>query len=182
MSMHEFRQRAARIDQQMRRLAAEGVSETPAIIHRMMGYMPDLHRIWVSTSDEQLMALSRELPGFYRYALIMEEASEAERQKASRPYDGMAVFSEHHQQVGSQLLTTATALERDYQALQGMGALDAFRSQRDALDRRHRQWLADVESFKRSLRAQGVAPQALASVNEAFGHLAERIRQLAGGS
>ena len=31
------------------------------------------------------MALSREFPGFYRYALIMEEASEAERNKASRP-------------------------------------------------------------------------------------------------
>jgi hypothetical protein len=29
-----------------------------------------------------------------RYALIMEEASEAERNKASWPYDGMAGFSE----------------------------------------------------------------------------------------
>jgi len=36
------------------------------------------------------MALSNEFPRFYRYALIMEEASEAERNKASRPYDGMA--------------------------------------------------------------------------------------------
>ena len=48
--------------------------------------MPDLHKIWVGTSDQQLMALSNEFPGFYRYALIMEEASEAERNKASRPY------------------------------------------------------------------------------------------------
>ncbi len=57
-----------------------------------MGYVPDLHKIWVGTSDQQLMALSNEFPGFYRYALlmyalIMEEASEAERNKASRPYD-----------------------------------------------------------------------------------------------
>ena len=44
-----------------------------------MGYVPDLHKIWVGTSDQQLMALSNEFPGFYRYALIMEEASEAER-------------------------------------------------------------------------------------------------------
>lgn len=62
------------------------------------------------------MALSREFPGFYRYALIMEEASEAERNKASRPYDGMAEFSEQHKQMGEQLLTTAVALERGYQA------------------------------------------------------------------
>jgi hypothetical protein len=54
-----------------------------------MGYVPDLHKIWVGTSDQQLMALSNEFPGFYRYALIMEEASEAERNKASRPYDGV---------------------------------------------------------------------------------------------
>jgi len=40
------------------------------------------------------MALSREPPGFYRYARIMEEASEAERCKASRPDDGMAELSE----------------------------------------------------------------------------------------
>jgi len=46
--------------------------------------VPDLHKIWVGTSDQQLMALSNEFPGFYRYALIMEEASEAERNKASR--------------------------------------------------------------------------------------------------
>lgn len=59
-----------------------------------MGYVPDLHKIWVGTSDQQLMALSNEFPGFYRYALIMEEASEAERNKASPPYDGMAGFSE----------------------------------------------------------------------------------------
>ena len=35
-----------------------------------MGYVPDLHKIWVGTSDQQLMALSNEFPGFYRYALI----------------------------------------------------------------------------------------------------------------
>ena len=62
-----------------------------AVINRMMGYVPDLHRIWVNTSDQQLMALSREFPGFYRYARIMEEASDAERNKASRPYDGMGI-------------------------------------------------------------------------------------------
>lgn len=49
----------------------------------------------------------------------MEEASEAERNKASRPYDGMAQFSEHHKQLAAQLLTTAATLERGYQAFRG---------------------------------------------------------------
>jgi hypothetical protein len=77
-----------------------------------MGYVPDLHKIWVGTSHQQLMALSNEFPGFYRYALIMEEASEAERNKASRPYDGMVGFSEEHKQRAAQLLVTAANLER----------------------------------------------------------------------
>ena len=90
MSMNEFRRLAAKIDQHMQQLAAQGFSEAHAIINRMMGYGPDLHRIWVGTSDQQLMALSREFPGFYRYALLMEEASAAERNKPSRPYDDMS--------------------------------------------------------------------------------------------
>lgn len=57
--MNEFRRLAAKIDQHMQQLAAQGVSEAHAIINRMMGYGPDLHRIWVGTSDQQLMALSR---------------------------------------------------------------------------------------------------------------------------
>lgn len=53
MSMNEFRRLAARMDQQMQQLAAEGVSEAHAVLNRMMGHLPDLHRIWVSTSDQQ---------------------------------------------------------------------------------------------------------------------------------
>jgi len=46
-----------------------------------MGYVPDLHKIWVGTSDQQLMALSNEFPGFYRYALIMEEGVRSRAQQ-----------------------------------------------------------------------------------------------------
>ena len=159
--MNEFRRLAAKIDQHMQQLAAQGVSEAHAIINRMMGYGPDLHRIWVGTSDQQLMALSREFPGFYRYARIMEEASEAERRKASRPYDGMAEFSEQHKQMGAQLLTTAATLERGYQAFRASGSLQDFRPQLDELGRLHRQWLSDLEAFKDSLRTQGAEPKVL---------------------
>ncbi len=174
MSMHEFRRLAAQMDQHMQQLAAQGVNEAPAIINRMMGYVPDLHRIWVGTSDDQLLALSNEFPGFYRYALIMEEAFEAERSKASRPYDGMAPFSEPHKQLASQLLTTAATLERGYLALRRSGT----QAQVNEMDKRHRQWLADLASFKNALQAQGADPKALAYVNEAFERLAERIKKL----
>lgn len=48
------------------------------------------------------------------------------------------------------------------------------------LRRLHQQWLSDLEDFKNSLRAQGAEPKVLEYVNEAFGHLADRIKQLAG--
>jgi hypothetical protein len=101
MSMNEFRRLAAEIDQHIQQLSAQGVNDPPAIINRMMGYVPDLHRIWVGASDDQLIALSNEFPGFYRYAFIMEEAFEAERNKASRPYDGIGKVPEQHKQLAS---------------------------------------------------------------------------------
>jgi hypothetical protein len=180
MSMNAFRRLAAKIDQHMQLLDAQGVNDAHAIINRMMGYAPDLHQIWVGTSDQQLMALSHEFPRFYRYALIMEETSEVERNKASRPYDGMAEFSEEHKQRGAQLLATAATLERGYQAFRGSGSLQVFQSQVNELGRLHRQWLSDLENFKSSLRAQDAEPKVLEYVNEAFGRLAERITQLAG--
>jgi len=178
--MNEFRRLAAKIDQHMQQLAAQGIGETHAIIDRMMGYVPDLHRIWVGTSDQQLMALLREFPEFHRYARLMEEASEAERRKASRPYDAIAEFSEQHKQMCAKLLTTATTLERGYQAFHACGNLQVFRPQLDELNRLHRRWLSDLDSFKDSLRTQGAAPKALEYVDDAFGRLAGRIKQLAG--
>ena len=180
MRVNEFRRQAAKMDQHMQQLAAQGVHDAPAILHRMMGYAPELHRIWVGTTDEQLLALSHEFPGFYRYAHIMEEAFEAERQKAARPYDDLAPLSEPYQQQGADLLTTAATLERGYQALRGSGHRQGVQHQIREMDTLHQQWLSDLERFKSALRAQGAESRALEYVNEAFGHIAERIKQLAG--
>ncbi len=79
MGGNEFRRLAAKMDQHIQQLSAQSVNDAHAIINRMMGYVPDLHKLWLGTADDQLIALSNEYPGFYRYALIMEEASEAER-------------------------------------------------------------------------------------------------------
>jgi len=180
MSMNEFRRLAAKIDQHMQQLAAEGVNDAPAIINRMMGYVPGLHKIWVGTSDDQLMALSDEFPGFYRYALLMEEASEAERNKPSRPYDGMSQLPEQQKQMGAQLLTTAATLERGFQAFLGSGNLQVFQPQIKELEKLHQQWISDLASYKNSLRAGRAEPMTIEYVEEAFGRLAERIKKLAG--
>ncbi|WP_234480960.1 MULTISPECIES: hypothetical protein [Paraburkholderia] len=63
MSMNEFRRLTAKIGQHMQQLSAQQVNDAQAIINRMMGDLPDLHRIWVGTSDNQLIALQR-IPRF----------------------------------------------------------------------------------------------------------------------
>jgi hypothetical protein len=85
----------------------------------------------------------------------MEEASEAERNKGSRPYDGMSEFPEQHKQLAAQLLATAATLERGFQAYRGSGNLQVFHPQVNELSRLHRQWVSDLDSFKSALRAQG---------------------------
>ncbi len=129
MSMNEFRRMAAKMDLHMRQLSAQGVNDRQVIIDRMMGYVPELHAIWTGTSDDQIVALCNEFSEFHRYARIMEEASEAERNKPSRPYDGMAPFSEQDKQLAARLLTTAATLERGYQMFRKSGS--QLQSQRD---------------------------------------------------
>jgi hypothetical protein len=180
MSMNEFRRLAAKIDQHMQRLAAEVVNDAPATINRMMGYVPDLHKIWVGTTDDQLVALSDEFSGFYRYALLMGEASEAERNKPLRPYDGMSQLPEQQKQMRAQLLTTAATLECGYQTFLGSGNLQVFQPQVKELDKLHQQWISDLAIFKHSLRAGGAELKALEYMEEAFGRLAERIKKLVG--
>jgi len=182
MDMNEFRRLATKIDQHMQQLAAEDIADAPSIINRMMGYGPDLHKIWVSTSDAQLMALSAEFPGFYRYARLMEQASESERNRPSRPYDDLTPLPEQFQKLGLQLLTTAASIERRYQAFVGSAKLRVFQPQVDAMDKLHQKWLADVEGFKVGLRGLGVEPKSLAYVDDVFGRFAERIEHLAASS
>ena len=56
------------------------------------------------------------------------------------------------------------------------GNLQAFQPQVNEMGKLHRQWLSDLENFKKSLRPLGAEPKALEYVNEAFGRIAERIK------
>jgi hypothetical protein len=75
MTMHEFRRMAAAMDLRIQQLTAEGVHGL-AVIERTVGHLPDLHRIWIGTSDHQLATLCNDLPGFSRSASFMEEAAD----------------------------------------------------------------------------------------------------------
>ncbi len=109
----------------------------------------------------------------------MEEASEAERRKASRPYDGMAEFSEQHKQMGAQLLTTAATLERGYRAFRASGSLKTSGLSSTS-------WAACIgngcptRSLQRLAAHAGRRTQGAGIRERGFRPPAERIKQLAG--
>jgi phosphoglycolate phosphatase-like HAD superfamily hydrolase len=146
MTMHEFRRMAAAMDLRIQQLTAEGVHGL-AVIERMVGHLPDLHRIWVGTSDHQLATLCNDFPGFSRYASLMEEAADVERRKASRPYDDVPELHDSLKDAMAALLVTAATLERSYQE-----ALDADKSpecrlQMNELNKLPRKWVCRPGAF-----------------------------------
>jgi len=149
------RQRAAAIDLRMRQLAEEGVPHS-AIIERMTVYVSDLGVIWNATSDAQLAALGREYPGFHRYATLMEEAAETERQKPTRAYDDLPELADPLREQLSSLLSTAASLERDYQSVIDVAGTSASTDWRLPLSGLHAQWEADLIRFKMAIQDASV--------------------------
>jgi hypothetical protein len=107
--MNDYRKMAAAMDLSMQQLAREGVLG-PAIIERMVGYLPELQKIWTSTTDEQLAILCREYPGFYRYAALMEDGAT----KANRSYQDLPELPESLKQQLATLLRNAAKLQRGF--------------------------------------------------------------------
>jgi hypothetical protein len=101
---------AAEIDVRMRQLAEQGVPPS-AIIERMATYVVHLQKIWTSTGDDELAALCREYPGFHDYAVLMEDAAEAERRKPTRPNDGLPELPDGLKEQLSSLLSGAANLD-----------------------------------------------------------------------
>jgi phosphoglycolate phosphatase-like HAD superfamily hydrolase len=172
-----YRQLAAAMDLRVRQLADEGVPRS-TIIERMTGYIADLSTIWNSTTNEQLATLCHEYPGFHTYAMLMEEAAEAERQKPARPYDGLPELPDALKEQLSSLLGTATKLERDYQSVLDAAGTAAPASWLLPLSRLHAQWQADLTRFRAAIQDAGVPQKSRDMVLPALERLAQQIGKL----
>jgi hypothetical protein len=177
--MSAYRRLAAAIDLRMEQLAAEGVPVS-AVIDRMVGHMPDLHRIWTSVTDDQLAMLCREYPGFHRYAALMEEAAEAERRKPARPYDDLPELPEALKEQVLALLGTAARLERDYQAVLDAAGAPAPPSWVRPLIELRTRWEADLSRFKAALQSAGVPQKSRDILLPGLERMARRIVELEG--
>ena len=176
-STTDSRQLAAAIDLRVRQLAEEEVPRS-AIIERMTAYVVDLGKIWNSTTDEQLATLCREYPGFHTYAVLMEEAAEAERQKPARPYDDLPEFPDALKEQLSSLLSTAAKLERDYQSVLNAAGTSAPVSWLLPLSRLHAQWQADLTCFRAAIQCAGVPQKSHDMVLPALERMAQQIGRL----
>jgi len=178
-STTDYRPLAAAMDLRMRQLADEGVPRS-AIVERMTGYVVDLGKIWNSTTDEQLAALCREYPGFHTYAVLMEEAAEAERRKPARPYDDLPEFSDTLKEQLSSLFGTAAKLERDYRSVLDAAGGPAPVSWLLPLGRLHAQWEADLTRFRAAIQCAGVPGKSRDMVLPALDRMAQQIGGLKG--
>jgi hypothetical protein len=172
--MSEYRRLAAGMDLRMEQLAAERVPVS-TMIDRMAGHLPELHRIWTSTSDDQLAMLCREYPGFHRYASLMEEAAEAERRKPARAYDDLPELPDALKEQLLALLGTAAKLERDYQAVLDAGGAPAPTSWIRPLVELRTHWEADRNRFKAALQSAGVPQKSQNVILPELERMARRI-------
>ena len=165
---------AAAMDLRMRQLAEEGVP-APAIIGRMVGYLPELQKIWTSTTNEQLAALCREYPGFYRYAALMEEGAA----KATPSYQDLPELPDSLKQQFATLLRNAAKLERGYQSALDAGARPGSAPIADMMAV-HRQWSAALTRFKAALQVPTVPQKSRDMIMPTLEGMAQRIAQLEG--
>ena len=177
--MSEYRRLAAGMDLRMKQLAAEGVPVS-TMIDRMAGHLPDLHRIWSSTTVDQLAMLCREDPGFHRYTTLMEEAAEAERRKPARPYDDLPELPDALKEHLLALLGTAAKLERDYQAVLDATSASAPTPWIRPLIELCTHWEADLSRFKAALQSAGVPQKSRDIILPELDRMAQRIVELEG--
>lgn len=175
--MKDFRRMAKAMDQRVQQLAAEGVSG-PVLLHQMVGHLPDLHRIWTGTTDQQLAILCEDYPGFYQYASLMEEAFEAERANPQEKFRDLPELDDSLKPLLAALLTDAATLERGYQSLIEDRNRPGLRRLTDELHECHRNWLAERERFILALKAADVPTIVMEMVNPAMDQMADRISNL----
>ena len=111
--------------------------------------------------------------------MIVENAMQAERLKASRPYDSLTPCTPEQRQTCEQLLEMGATLKRGFQAYRNCSDTHAFRPQIDQLNTLHQQWLRNIKALKAVLANSDTDQQTIDYINEVFGTLMDRIQQMA---
>jgi hypothetical protein len=182
--MKEWRDIAAAIDERVRQLAAQGVSDS-ALVDQMVGYMQPLQRLWNATTDDELDALCTAYPGFVRYATLMEELSKRLRSGVGVP-DHIRKLDQYSESMKAAIETALRAGTEVEQALQALidaaGTKDAARTAvphgKHDLAALERRWSAGRAALLAVVQAARLPESARALVVQSLDQLAERIARL----
>jgi hypothetical protein len=180
----QWRDLAAAIDERVRQLAAQGVSDS-ALVDQMVGYMQPLQRLWEATTDDELDALCSAYPGFVRYATVMEDLSERLRTGVGVPEQikKQGRYSEPIKAAVEAALGAGTAFEQALQAIidasakKGGARGSISRGKRD-LESLEQRWSAGRQALLTALRADGATQSAQGFIVQGLSDLGERIARL----
>ncbi|KVW33181.1 hypothetical protein [Burkholderia ubonensis] len=177
--MLAFRRSAEAIERRVLQLEQDGVAG-PQLVPAMAACLPDLDQIWNYTTNAQLAELCRDYPAFYRYANVMEVATEADRREpaAMSKQLGTPLPGPLRSQLLN-LLKAAATLDGGYQSL-----LDAGRSRNMTpyvrlLDDLHRRWRDEKFAFLTALHTSGTPARTVEFLSQALERFGERITRLA---
>jgi hypothetical protein len=104
--------------------------------------------------------------------------ADAERRKASRPYDDVPELHDSLKDAMAALLVTAATLERGYQEALEADKSPEWRLQMNELNKLHRKWVADLEYFTSALKRSEVPKKTVDIFIDAFDPMAKRIAQI----
>ena len=185
--MTQSRDIAAAIDERVRQLSVHKLSDS-ALVDQMMGYMADLQRLWNSVTDDELVVLCDDFPGFSRYATLVENLSEALRSGAGVPthVQQLSPFAEPLKRAIEALLSDGATLEREFQQRIDESRAERFRSKTlqaiahgtGDLDVRRGRWIEAFKQLISDLESPDVSAQARSLVEKAFRDMARRIEHL----
>lgn len=167
---------AAAIDQRMCQLEAMGIGGA-VLLDRMIGHVPDLQRLWSTTSDDLLASLCRTYPGLYRYGMLVEKAVEAENKKRMDDRPGPEASASLKATV-AQLLTDGAALETGFQTLLEAHEQHDMSVETQVLKAHHRHWTTQLAGVYDELRNSNASDYAILS--RLFTPMAQRIDHLDG--
>jgi hypothetical protein len=170
-----FEHLAAAMDLRVAQLACEGVRGA-VLLDRMATYLPQLHRIWIEATDEQLASLSAQYPGFYQYALLMEEAFAADRPNPHE-HPQVPLASDKLKSLFEALMKDASTLELEYQSVQDNARRGDAARRSAKLNGQHDAWMKDFEGFKNALRAEEAGRDALQQLHPTLDAIAQRIEE-----
>lgn len=168
---------ASLMDARVRQLVADGVRGL-ALIPRMAGHLPDLHRIWTGASDKELAMLCHDYPGFFRYASLMEEAAETERHRPKAGTRDLPELPEGLKRHLAALLVKAATLERRYQSVLDAAQRTGLLHEVDRLRELHRVWSLERDEFVAAMTAAEVPRTAVDFLRHTLNDMGQRILEL----